>query len=102
MSHPVSPHSTTYYMGFTHQQCEYLPCHQGVKQEFNCLFCYCPLVNLQCPGPFRIYHDRQGVGRKDCSDCKLPHNGYARSWQLMQKWLQDPQPWDGLPRDSKS
>ncbi|WP_133679299.1 cysteine-rich small domain-containing protein [Paludibacterium purpuratum] len=98
MSHPASPHSTTHYMGFTHRECEYLPCHQGVKQEFNCLFCYCPLVRLQCPGPYRIYLDQHGVGRKDCSDCKLPHNGYERSWRLMMKWLSDPQPWDGLPR----
>jgi hypothetical protein len=56
------------------------------------------LILLQCPGPYRIYNDQHGVARKDCSACKLPHNGYERSWRLMMTWLSDPQPWDGQPR----
>ena len=40
--------------------------------EFNCLFCYCPLYTLgkNCGGKFK-YTDK---GIKNCSDCLLPHN----------------------------
>ena len=40
--------------------------------EFNCLFCYCPLYTLgkNCGGNFK-YTDK---GIKNCSDCLLPHN----------------------------
>lgn len=57
---------------FTHQQCEYFPCHQGVDQTlYNCLFCYCPLYLLgsRCGGDF-VMHD----GIKDCSFCTRPHD----------------------------
>lgn len=39
--------------------------------NFNCLFCYCPLYALgdKCGGNFR-YTDK---GIKDCTGCKLPH-----------------------------
>ena len=52
--------------------CEYFPCHQTDKvEDFNCLFCYCPLyaLGLKCGGNFRITED----GIKDCSACFLPH-----------------------------
>ncbi|NPD47302.1 MULTISPECIES: cysteine-rich small domain-containing protein [unclassified Lentimicrobium] len=54
-----------------HKKCEYFPCHQGLKEEeFNCLFCYCPLYMLQdkCGGNFKY---AQGI--KDCSDCTITH-----------------------------
>lgn len=57
---------------FTNKACEYFPCHQGVEEdEFNCLFCYCPLYALKdrCGGNFR-YADN---GIKDCSSCTVPH-----------------------------
>ena len=43
-----------------------------LKDEFNCLFCYCPLYTLgkNCGGNFK-YTDK---GIKNCSDCLLPHN----------------------------
>ena len=52
----------------------YFPCHEGVDlDEFNCLFCYCPLYALgsDCGGDFSYTDD----GVKDCSACTLPHEG---------------------------
>lgn len=59
-----------HYDFFQNKECEYFPCHQGVK-EFNCLFCYCPLYALgdKCGGNFVYTAD----GIKDCSGCRLPH-----------------------------
>ena len=54
------------------QQCEYFPCHAGVKaSDFNCLFCYCPLYALgeRCGGNFT--YTAKGV--KDCKNCAFPH-----------------------------
>ena len=54
------------------KECEYFPCHKGIKEEdFNCLFCYCPLYALadQCGGCFT--YTAQGI--KDCSNCVKPH-----------------------------
>ena len=32
---------------FSHTACEAFPCHTGVaREDFNCLFCYCPLYTL--------------------------------------------------------
>lgn len=60
------------YAYFAHKNCEYFPCHTGADAEnFNCLFCYCPLYALgpECGGNFAIL--RNGV--KDCSKCLFPH-----------------------------
>lgn len=60
------------YSFFSHKSCEYFPCHKGLKEEeFNCLFCYCPLYALKdrCGGNFK-YSDNI----KDCSKCALPHH----------------------------
>lgn len=57
---------------FSNRRCEYFPCHQGANPEqFNCLFCYCPLYVLgdRCGGAF-VY---TAEGIKDCSGCLLPH-----------------------------
>ena len=57
---------------FQNRKCEYFPCHQGVDPEdFNCLFCYCPLYALgdKCGGSF-TYTDS---GNKACSRCLRPH-----------------------------
>lgn len=54
------------------RECEYFPCHSGIApDDFNCLFCFCPLYALgeNCGGRFR--YTPQGV--KDCSDCLRPH-----------------------------
>jgi len=57
---------------FSHCACEYFPCHSGVAPEdFNCLFCYCPLYPLgeNCGGAYVILEG----GVKDCSGCTFPH-----------------------------
>jgi len=60
------------YSFFSNKSCECFPCHaQADPDNFNCLFCYCPLYALGdgCGGNFR-YTDE---GVKDCSACLLPH-----------------------------
>ena len=60
------------YSFFQHKECEYFPCHETQHPEdFNCLFCYCPLYALgeKCGGNC-VY----GPGDiKDCSNCLVPH-----------------------------
>ena len=61
-----------HYRYFQHKECEYFPCHEGADREnFSCLFCYCPLYALgdKCGGNF-TYTDK---GIKDCSACLVPH-----------------------------
>lgn len=58
---------------FRNDKCEYFPCHKTNNPEnFNCLFCYCPLYALKdkCGGNFKYLEN----GIKDCSNCTLPHN----------------------------
>ncbi len=57
---------------FQNRECEYFPCHATDKPEdFNCIFCYCPLYALgdRCGGNFR--YTEKGV--KDCTGCMVPH-----------------------------
>lgn len=57
---------------FCNKACEYYPCHDWKEgEDFNCLFCYCPLYALgkQCGGNFTITEN----GVKDCSRCLIPH-----------------------------
>ena len=61
------------YAYFSHRECEYFPCHPGADPEnFNCLFCYCPLYALgeRCGGNYR-YTDK---GIKDCTQSLIPHD----------------------------
>lgn len=61
-----------HYRFFTNKKCEYFPCHKNVpEEEFNCLFCYCPLYMLgdKCGGNFK--YTQKGI--KDCSNCTIPH-----------------------------
>lgn len=61
-----------HYAFFQNTLCEYFPCHPTEHPEdFNCLFCYCPLYALgrRCGGGFR--YTESGV--KDCSGCITPH-----------------------------
>ena len=62
----------SHYDFFQNKQCEYFPCHKGAdKDNFSCLFCYCPLYALgeKCGGNFT--YTEKGV--KDCSACQFPH-----------------------------
>lgn len=64
--------TTSNYKFFQHKECEFFPCHKTNDIEnFNCLFCYCPLYALgsKCGGNFK-YLDN---GFKDCSGCLFPH-----------------------------
>ena len=61
-----------HYAFFCNRECEYFPCHPGADPEnFDCLFCYCPLYLLgdRCGGNFR--YRKNGV--KDCTNCLFPH-----------------------------
>ena len=63
---------TKKYRYFQHRECEYFPCHAGEDQDnFNCLFCYCPLHFLgdKCPGT--PHFTEKGV--KECTKCAFPH-----------------------------
>ncbi|MBB5049705.1 Zn-finger protein [Rhodopseudomonas rhenobacensis] len=89
------------FKGFSNSNCPFMPCHKGVEREFNCLFCYCPLIAYECPGPYQVFTDGNGLRRKDCSACTLPHNGYRRSWNFIQRWLERPKIWDGHDQDPR-
>lgn len=64
------------YKYFSNKSCQYYPCHNTKNpDEFNCLFCYCPLYRTEdCGGNYTILQN----GIKDCSNCMIPHsaNGY--------------------------
>ena len=60
------------YAFFQNRACEKFPCHEGVPEEdFNCLFCYCPLYALgeRCGGSFHFTEK----GNKSCVNCNFPH-----------------------------
>lgn len=60
------------YRFFENKECKYFPCHEGVD-EFNCLFCYCPLYHLEnCPGN-PIYKENGDRKIKVCKNCTFPH-----------------------------
>ena len=61
-----------YYKFFKNKKCEYFPCHKGIPEEdFNCLFCYCPLYTLgkSCGGNCEFLEN----GVKSCMKCGFPH-----------------------------
>ena len=56
---------------FQNRACECFPCHALPEENFNCLFCFCPLYTLgsKCGGRFAYLEN----GVKDCSACPIPH-----------------------------
>ncbi len=56
---------------FANKECEYYPCHDS-DGDINCLFCYCPLYNYDCPGDYKII-DKNGKKIKSCLNCDFPH-----------------------------
>ena len=67
------------YSFFQHTACEFFPCHKTDRPEdFNCLFCYCPLYTLgeACGGNYRYLEN----GVKDCSACLVPHGRKSYSY----------------------
>ena len=62
-----------HYRFFQNRRCEYFPCHKNIPAEdFNSLFCYCPLYTLgqKCGG--NCTYGANGV--KMCTDCTFPHH----------------------------
>ena len=56
---------------FQNCECEYFPCHDLCEERFNCLFCYCPLYDMEdCGGTYSM--TEKGV--KTCINCTLPHD----------------------------
>lgn len=60
------------YRFFENRECRYFPCHKGLE-DFNCLFCYCPLYSREnCAGnPRFLEKNRKKI--KDCTHCSFPH-----------------------------
>ena len=61
-----------HYAYYQNRDCEFFPCHPGADPEnFNCLFCYCPLYMLgrDCGGACSY----TPKGFKDCTSCLYPH-----------------------------
>lgn len=65
---------TEQYKFFQHKACEYFPCHRCSNvEQFNCMFCYCPLYSRDdCGGLYTMLDN----GWKDCSACLIPHYNY--------------------------
>ncbi len=83
------------YRFFCNKECQYFPCHKTEDLDnFNCLFCYCPLYALgdKCGGNFRYLPS----GIKDCSNCLVPHRpeGYnyitSKYLEIMEIAKRDP------------
>ncbi len=53
---------------FANKDCRFYPCHD-MDEDLNCLFCYCPLYHMDCPGNYTITN----TGIKNCKDCTFPH-----------------------------
>ncbi len=64
------------YKFFQNKECEFFPCHK--TGEINCLFCFCPLYDMDCGGDFELIDGKDGKKIKDCSSCTIPHteSGY--------------------------
>ena len=75
-----------HYAFFQNRQCEFFPCHKTDDPDnFNCLFCYCPLYALgkNCGGNCR--YTEQGL--KDCAQCMVTHRreNYGKILEKFQK-----------------
>ena len=57
---------------FANIDCQFYPCHK-FDGDINCLFCYCPLYNLDCPGNYKMI-DKGDKKIKTCIDCTFPHD----------------------------
>lgn len=61
------------YRFFENRACKYFPCHEGLE-DFNCLFCYCPLYSMEkCPGKNEYITSKDGRRIKVCTNCTFPH-----------------------------
>jgi Zn-finger protein len=59
------------YKFYRNTACKYFPCHKVEDEEnFNCMFCYCPLYFLEECGGNHV----ESFGIKDCTNCLIPHS----------------------------
>ena len=75
---------------FINHECEFYPCHQMDEGGWeSCIFCFCPLYLLECPGD---YTTLPPSGMKDCSACTLPHaeGGWDRIMSAIRTQLFQP------------
>lgn len=57
---------------FENRACTYYPCHRGIE-HINCMFCYCPMYEMEhCPGTPE-YKETNGRKLKICTNCTYPH-----------------------------
>ena len=56
---------------FLNKECEYYPCHDLSEEKFSCMFCYCPLYDMEDCGGTYTYTKK---GAKNCKDCTFPHD----------------------------
>ncbi|KFZ26732.1 MAG: Cysteine-rich small domain protein [Candidatus Izimaplasma bacterium HR2] len=62
------------YKYFCNKECEYFPCHDLPVDNFNCLFCFCPLYEFSdCGGTYKMIKLKNGKEIKSCIDCTVPH-----------------------------
>lgn len=88
---------------FANKDCEFYPCHKSYKscnsgktENFNCLFCYCPLYHFAECGGNPSFVERRGKDGgtkliKDCSDCVFPHvaENYDKVIQRLSKAFEE-------------
>ena len=68
----MKEHAGKHYAFFSNKSCEFFPCHTGIAEEnFNCLFCYCPLYILGRKCGRNFFHSAKGI--KVCKHCSFPH-----------------------------
>ena len=77
---------------FQNRNCEFFPCHScSDVDNFNCLFCYCPLYTLgdKCDGDFVITEGNV----KDCSNCTRCHEPDFREYVIKRfgdiQWIEN-------------
>ena len=59
---------------FSNKSCMFFPCHNAPEEdEFNCMFCYCPLYPLKDCGGIFTWVEHEDTKIKLCTDCHLPH-----------------------------
>lgn len=75
------------YKYFCNHRCEYFPCHQGANEEdFNCLFCYCPMNRFEdCLGSPKFISLPGGKMIKDCTNCIFPHQ--SKNYEIIMDFL---------------
>ncbi len=73
------------YKFYENRDCQYFPCHKGLE-NFNCMFCYCPMYEKDCLGnPKFIEKGDRKI--KDCSNCTFPHRpeNYEKIMEFLRK-----------------